>query len=68
MHEEIKIRLNSSNVSALASEPFIFPSALEQHEDKITWNYTSECSLIGMKLRLSRAEGVRDQETEPTKE
>lgn len=45
----------------------ISPSANEQHEDKITRNYNSDSSLIGVKLRLSRAEGVRDQDTEPTK-
>jgi hypothetical protein len=67
MHEETETRLNSSNAAAVASEPFVFPSAIEQPEDKITRNYNSDCSRIGVKLRLSRAEGVRDQDTEPTK-
>jgi len=67
-HEEIKTRLNSSNVAAFASKPFIFPSAVEQYKDKITWNYNYGSSLMGVKLCLSRAEGDRVQDTEPKKE
>jgi len=43
-------------------------SAIEQHKDKITWNFNSGCSLMGVKLCLLRAEGVRGQDTKPTKE
>ena len=68
MQEEIKSILNSSNVAAFNSEHFTFPSAIEQHKDKITRNYNSDCSVMGVKLCLSLVQEVRDQDTEPTKE